>query len=128
MVGGKPPVFIIDEANKLRTLVMNELLSARPFHGPKLRWRDVILCDLQSIGFDSTLWYGTVQNCAGWHDASQAFTSRTVPSVSGPVVVTESFVCECGRVFRRQGDHKPLHVFVIIMADVCRQTREDCML
>ena len=25
-------------------------LSARPFHGPKLRWRDVVLRDLRIIG------------------------------------------------------------------------------
>ena len=43
------------EADRLpKQILLGELLSARPFHGPKLRWRDVVLRDLWIIGFDAT--------------------------------------------------------------------------
>ena len=61
-------------------------------------------CDLRIIGFDATLWYSAVQDRGGWYDACQTFASRSVPTASGPVAITGSFVCECGRIFRRRGD------------------------
>ena len=90
------------EADRLpKQIMFGELLSARPFHGPKLRWRDVVLHDLWIIGFDATSWYSAVQGHGGWYDACQTFASRNVPTASGPVVVAGSFVCECGKMFRR---------------------------
>ena len=93
------------EADRLpKQILFGELLSTRPFHGPKLRWRDVVLRDLRIIGFDATSWYSAVQDRGGWYFAYQTFASRSVPTASGPVVISGSFVCECGRMFRRQGD------------------------
>ena len=89
---------------RLRSYEYPPMLSARPFHGPKLRWRDVVLRDLRIIGFDATSWYSVVQDRGGWYDACQTFASRSVPNASAPVVVAGSFVCECGRMFRRRGD------------------------
>ena len=40
----------------------------------------------------------------GTYDTCQTFASRSVPAASGPVVVAGLFVCERGRMFRRQGD------------------------
>ena len=57
-----------------------------------------------NIGFDTTSWYSAVQDRGGWYDAYQTFASRSVPTASGPVVISGSFVCECGRMFRREGD------------------------
>ena len=49
------------EADRLpKQILFGELLSARPFHGLKLRWRDVVLRDLRIIGFDANLWYRIV--------------------------------------------------------------------
>ena len=93
------------EADRLpKQILFGELLSARPFYGPKLRWRDVVLRDLWIIGFDATSWYSAVQ-VDGIYDACQTFASRSVPTASGPVVISGSaFVCECGRMFRRHAD------------------------
>ena len=44
-------------------------------------------------------------------DACQTFASRSVPTTSGPVVVAGSFVCECGRMFRRCDDLTRHHNF-----------------
>ena len=87
-----------------KQILFGELLSARPFHGPKLRWRYVVLRDLWIIRFDTTSWYSAVQDRGGWYDACQTFASKSVPTASGPVVVAGSFVCKCGRMFRRRGD------------------------
>ena len=35
-----------------KKLLFGELLPTRPAHGPKLRWRDLVLKDLQSLDFD----------------------------------------------------------------------------
>ena len=64
------------EADRLpKQILFGELLSARSFHGPKLRWRDMVLRDLRIIGFDATSWYSVVQDRGGWHDACQTFAS-----------------------------------------------------
>ena len=99
------------EADRLpKQILFGELLFARPFHGPKLRWRDVVR-DLWIIRFDTTSWYSAVQDRGGWYDAFQTFASRSVPTASGPVVVAGSFVCECGRMIRRRGDLTCHHNF-----------------
>ena len=54
--------------------------------------------DLRIIGFDATSWYSAVQDRGGWYDARQTFASRSVPTASGPVVITGLFfvnVAEC---------------------------------
>ena len=104
---------------------MCELLSAKPFHGSKLTWRDVVLRDLRTIGFDSTSWYSAVQDRGGWYDACQTFASESVPTASGPVVVAGSFVCECGRMFRRHGDLIRHHNFCDTHTHTHRHTHRD---
>ena len=109
------------EADRLpKQILFGELLSARPFHGPKLRWRDVVLCDFWVIGFDTTSWYSAAQDHGGWYDACQTFASRSVPTASGSVVVAGSFVCECGRMFRRRGDLTRHHNFCDCQPPVTR--------
>ena len=44
-----------------------QLLFARLFHGPKLRWRDMVQHDLRNIDFDSTSWYVIVHDSATWY-------------------------------------------------------------
>ena len=87
-----------------KQILFGELLFTRPFHGPKLRWRDVVQRDLQNIGFDSTSWYAAVHDHAKWYDTCQAIASCSKPTAGAPAVVTGSFGCACGRNFRRQGD------------------------
>ena len=71
----------------------------------------MVLRDLRIIGFDATLWYSAVQDRGGWYDTCQTFASRSVPAANDPVVVAGLFVCECGRMFRRQGDLTHHHNF-----------------
>ena len=53
-----------------KQILFGELLSTRPFHGPKLR----VLHDLQSIGFDATSWCAMQDR----YDACQTFASRSL--------------------------------------------------
>ena len=87
-----------------KQILFGELLSTRPFHGPKLRWRDVVQRDLRNIGFDSTSWYAAVHDCARWYDTCQAIASCGRLTTGAPAVVAGSFGCGCGRIFERQGD------------------------
>ena len=87
-----------------KQLLFGELLSTRPFHGPNLRWRDVVQRDLRNIGFDSTSWYAAVRERARWYDTCQAIASCGRPTAGAPAVVAGSFGCSCGRTFRRQGN------------------------
>ena len=47
-----------------KQMLFGELLTTRPFHGPKLRWRDVVLRDVQRMGLDAFSWYEVAQDCS----------------------------------------------------------------
>ena len=85
-----------------KQMLFGELLTTRPFHGPKLRWRDVVLRDIQRMGLDALSWYGVAQDRSRWYDLCQTISSGEV--TGGPLVTTGSFVCGCGRTFGRSGD------------------------
>ena len=85
-----------------KQLLFGELLTVRPRHGPKLRWRDVIVKDVQRMGLDAINWYEVAQNQPRWYELCQSISSGGGPR--GPSVVTGSFVCGCGRTFGRSGD------------------------
>ena len=38
-----------------KQLLFGELLTVRPSHGPRLRWRDVVLRDIQRLGLDALI-------------------------------------------------------------------------
>ena len=38
------------------------LLTVRPSHGPRLRWGDVVLRDIQRLGLDALNWYDVAQD------------------------------------------------------------------
>ena len=82
-----------------RKLLLRELLTARPAHGPKLWWRDVVLKDIQKMGFDALSWLSAAQDCSRWLDSCQAILSGGVVSVGCLFVNTSFFICGCGRIF-----------------------------
>ena len=45
------------EYRLLRFCLFGWLAQVRPFHGPKLRWRDLVKSDLQSLGIGDGCWY-----------------------------------------------------------------------
>jgi len=85
-----------------KQILFGELLTARPSHGPKQRWRDVVLRDIQGLGLDALNWYDAAQDRSRWRDLCLTISSGGVPR--GPSVVTGSFSCGCGRTFGRSGD------------------------
>ena len=48
--------------NCLPKKLFGELLPTRLAHGPKLRWRDLELKDIQSLGFDALNWFNAAQD------------------------------------------------------------------
>ena len=44
-----------------KQMLFGELLTTRPFHGPKLQWRDV-------VSEDTLSWYEVAIDCSRWHD------------------------------------------------------------
>ena len=95
-----------------KQMLFGELLTARPFHGPKLRWRNAVLRDVQRMGLDALSWYEVAQDHSRWHDLYQTISSEGV--ARGPTVVTGSFVCGCGRTFNRSGDLTRHHKYCSI--------------
>ena len=85
-----------------KQLLFEELLTVRPSHVPRLRWRDVVSRDIQRLGLDALNWYDVAQDRSRWHDLCSTISSGGVPR--GPSVVTGSFVCGCGKTFGRSGD------------------------
>ena len=67
-----------------KQLLFGELLATRPAHGPKLRWRDVVLGDIQRMGFDALSWFSAAQDRSGWFDACQSILSGSALSAVGP--------------------------------------------
>ena len=53
-----------------------ELLTTKPFHGTKLRWRDVVLRDVQRMGLDARSWYEVAQDRSRWHDLCKPFCQK----------------------------------------------------
>ena len=45
-----------------KQLLLEKLLIVRPSHGPRLRWRDVVLRDIQRLGLDALNWYDVAQD------------------------------------------------------------------
>ena len=45
-----------------KAMLFGELSTTRPFHGPKLWWRDVVVRDVQRMGLDALSWYEVAHN------------------------------------------------------------------
>ena len=73
-----------------KQLLFGEFLTVRPFHGPRLHWRDIVLRDIQRLGLDTLNWYDVAQDRSRWHDLCTTISSGGVPR--GPSVVTGFFV------------------------------------
>ena len=89
----------MDDDRAPKCVLFGELPATRPCHGPKRRWRDVVLSDLESLGVDKT-WCGLAQDRDQWRQ-------QCVRGRSPPPQLTRTLTCElCGRLFRRPGDLK----------------------
>ena len=60
----------------------------------------MVLHDLQSIGFDATLWYSALQDHIEWCDACQTFASTSAPSAGGPVVSLDHLLVSVAEFLR----------------------------
>ena len=80
--------------------LFGEMSAVRPRHGPRRRWRNVIVDDLRVIHPPIPLssWYSTAQDRAEWRDIAHQEPSSTIELTKFPYT--------CGRVFRRPGDLK----------------------
>ena len=88
----------MDDCRAPKRILFGELLSTRPRHGPKKRWRDVIARDMDTCSMSMNTWYTEAQDRATWQ---QVCADRPQPTTKAM-----DFACECGRVFRRSGDLK----------------------
>ena len=55
----------MDDDRAPKCVLFGELPATRPRHGPKRRWRDIVLNDLESLGVDKT-WCGLAQDRDQW--------------------------------------------------------------
>ena len=62
-----------------KQLLFGKLLTSRPFYGPKLHWRDVVLRDIGRMGLDALNWYNIAQDQTKWYDLSRSISSGGVP-------------------------------------------------
>ena len=58
-----------------KQLLFGELLTVRPSHGPRLRWRDVVLREIQRLELDALNWYDVAQDRSRWHDLCSTISS-----------------------------------------------------
>ena len=65
-------------------LLFGELLTTRPVHRAKLRWRDVVSGDVQRMGFVNLSWFSAAQDCSQWSDACQPilFLACITPTIN----------------------------------------------
>ena len=78
------------------------LPQARPFHGPKKRWRDMLKDDLTSLGISDGCWHEKFQDRSGWKDTWSQCTCDLQDQQASQV---NGILCTvCYRVFRRGSD------------------------
>ena len=82
-------------------VLFGELDPVRPRHGPRKRWRDIIVDDLVHIKPPVAIaeWYGLAQDRKEWREIAHRPYALEPASLG-------SFPCSCGREFRRSGDLK----------------------
>ena len=82
-----------------KQVLFAEGVATRPRHGPKRRWRDLIVADLRAQGIAEETWMAQAEDRSLWW---QLCTRSRPPS---PRAL--DFICStCGRAFRRSGDLK----------------------
>ena len=88
----------MDVARIPQQVLFGELEATRPRHGPKKRWRDTVLGDLQSLNIPESKWYQLAQDHLEWR--------RQIYQHCLPLAAPKDFHSACGRAFRRSGDLK----------------------
>ena len=92
-----------------KMMLFGELRKKRPCHGTKKRWRDQMSGDLQAICMKED-WYQLCQDRKEWYGKCRtgvdevASCKRRNTCAANCQDQGRSFVCQCGRTFRRQGD------------------------
>ncbi|XP_065189675.1 uncharacterized protein LOC135820285 [Sycon ciliatum] len=87
----------MEEHRTPQQMVFGELYATRPRHGPKKRWRDVVVTDLAAAQIGEGEWFHQAQDRPTWKRLC-----RQQPPPPGP----KEFRCACGRPFGRIGDLK----------------------
>ena len=84
-----------------KRVMFGKLPATRPRHGPRKRWRGVIMEDLDHLAppVPADKWYTTAQDRPAWRKVAHR---RPLPRVvDGP-----ELRCVCGKICRRSGDLK----------------------
>ncbi|XP_065193052.1 uncharacterized protein LOC135824250 [Sycon ciliatum] len=86
-----------------KRVLFGELPATRPCHGPRKRWRDVIVDDLRSISLPvpSDCWFDAAQDRSAWRQIA-----HRRPPARAPPDPDSGFRCACGKACRRPGDLK----------------------
>ena len=61
----------IDDKRLLKNMLFGELMKRRACHGPKKRWRDLVLLDLQVVPRLKEDWYWLCQERKEWFELCQ---------------------------------------------------------
>ena len=92
-----------------KRVLFGELRKKRACHGPKKRWRDLVLSDLKELKMKDE-WYQLCQDRKEWRKRCQegidsvASSRKRRSCAANRQQPTSLFLCACGRHFRRQGD------------------------
>ena len=96
----------MDDSRMPKQLLYGELVKPRPRHGTKRRWRDLAVADIQTIGVART-WYEVAQNRKEWAEiCKRCYAADSESCTANSSNSDGSYLCSCGRSFRRQGDLK----------------------
>ena len=74
--------------------LFGELQKTRPRHGPRKRWRDNIVIDLEELHIND--WHSLAEDRRAWKLACN--------TIQPPKPVSRDFRCHCRRDFRRRQD------------------------
>eukprot|EP00117_Sycon_ciliatum_P044457 scpid56614/ scgid2102/ len=77
-----------------KCVLFGELQKTRPRHGPRKRWRDNIVIDLEERHIND--WYSLAEDRRAWRLACN--------TIQPPKPMSRDFRCHCGRDFRRRQD------------------------
>ena len=93
----------MSDTRKPKKLLFGELVSSRPFHGAKQRWRDVTTTDLRTLSVPLDSYYKLTSERNGWcrlyNEKISAFMVCQQPRLQHG-----DYGCRCGQWFHCQGD------------------------
>ena len=87
----------MDNSRLPKQLLFGELMKTHSRHGPKMRWRDLVMLDIKTLGIGD--WYENTQDRQQWTIVCERICASADVGevcVTNNTLLIRSFTCTCG--------------------------------